>query len=253
MRGAVATVEEFMPGMMKVCSVAYPPISPVPPVNFLDIIRGWGQTWIWEDLKVTGGTNWIAQAIFKNSLVAMTDGFYIKEHYHDLCLAAFVLECTQEQGRVIGAIPEASAAANAYWGELLGLMAVHLLLLIFNAVSPGLSSRVKIYSESLGALSCIGQTPTVPCSYSMPALGHPEDNSSQLWWSFIPSEILPHQDTPRQLHSMGGLDLSGAAQCGVRCRSKGNALLPGHNRPPTARIFSTRTNLHVCRWKKADV
>jgi hypothetical protein len=34
MQGAVATVEEVKPGMMKVCSVASPPIRPVPPANF---------------------------------------------------------------------------------------------------------------------------------------------------------------------------------------------------------------------------
>jgi hypothetical protein len=159
MQGAVATVEEVMPGMMKVCSVAYPPIRPVPPANFLNVLRGWGQTWIWGNLKVTGGTNWIAQAISKHSLLAMTDGSYIKEHYHDLCLVAFVLECMQGQGHAINAFPEASAAANVYWGELLGLMAVHLLLLAVNTVSPGLSGRVKIYSDCLGALDRVAKLP----------------------------------------------------------------------------------------------
>jgi hypothetical protein len=32
----------------------HPPCSPA---NFLDVLRGWGQTWIWDDLKVTGGTD----------------------------------------------------------------------------------------------------------------------------------------------------------------------------------------------------
>ena len=57
MRGNMATVEEGMPGMKKVCSVAPPPIRPIPPTDFLDVLRGWGQTWIWDDLKVTGGTD----------------------------------------------------------------------------------------------------------------------------------------------------------------------------------------------------
>ena len=47
---------------------------------------------------VTGSTDWIAQAIGNNSLVAVTDGSYIKEHYSELCSAAFVLECTKGQG-----------------------------------------------------------------------------------------------------------------------------------------------------------
>jgi hypothetical protein len=92
MRGKMATVEDGMPGMKKVCSVAPPPIRPIAPTNFLDVLRGWGQTWIWDELKVTDGTNWIAQAISKNCLLAVTDGSYIKEHFPELCSAAFILE-----------------------------------------------------------------------------------------------------------------------------------------------------------------
>ncbi len=41
-----------MPGMKKVCSVAHPPIHLIPLTDFLDVLRGWGQTWIWDDLTV---------------------------------------------------------------------------------------------------------------------------------------------------------------------------------------------------------
>jgi hypothetical protein len=161
MQGAVATVDKVKPGMMKVCSVAFPPIHPISPANFLDILRGWGQTWIWNDLKVTRGTDWVAQSISENSLVAETDGSYIKEHYPDLCSVAFVLECMQGRGRAIGAFPKASAAANAYQGELLGLISIHLLLLAVYTVLPGLSNRVKIYSDCLGALGRVAEPPRI--------------------------------------------------------------------------------------------
>jgi hypothetical protein len=144
---------------MKVCSVASPPIRSIPPSNFLDILRGWGQTWIWDDLKVTGGTDWVAQAIADNSLVAVTDGSYIKEHLPDLCSAAFVLECTQGRGPLVGAFAEASAVANAYRGELLGLMAVYLLLLAVEMVLPGLSGCSTIYSDCLDALGRVAELP----------------------------------------------------------------------------------------------
>ena len=98
MRLDMATVEEGTPGLKKVCSIALPPIRPIPPTDFLDVLHGWGQTWIWDDLMVTGGTDWIAQAIADNSLVAVTDGSYIKEHYPELCSVAFVLECTKALG-----------------------------------------------------------------------------------------------------------------------------------------------------------
>jgi len=162
MRGALATVEKGTPGTMKNCSVASPPIRPIPPADFLDVLRGWGQTWIWDDLKVTGGTDWVAQAIADNSLVAMTDGSYIMEQYPDLCSTAFVLECTQGRGRLVEAFAEASVAANPYRGELLGLMAVHLLLLAFETVLLGLSRCAMIYSDCLGDLGGVAELPPIP-------------------------------------------------------------------------------------------
>jgi hypothetical protein len=159
MRGDMATVEEGTLGTKTVCSVAPPPIRLIPPTDFLDVLHWWGQTWIWDDLMVTGGTDWIAQAIADNSLVAVTDGSYIKEHYPELCSVAFVLECTKGRGRLAGAFAEASVAANAYRGELLGLMAVHLLLLAVETVSPGLSGSAAIYSDCIGALGHVAKLP----------------------------------------------------------------------------------------------
>ncbi len=70
----------------------HPPfIRPIAPTDFLDVLRGWGQTWIWDDLKVTGGTDWLAQAIADNSLVAVTDGSYIREHHPELLQISFQL------------------------------------------------------------------------------------------------------------------------------------------------------------------
>ena len=82
----------------------YPKIDAMMPI--FERLGGWGQTWIWDDLMVTGGTDWIAQAIADNSLVAVTDGSYIKEHYPELCSAAFVLECTKGRGRLAGAFAD---------------------------------------------------------------------------------------------------------------------------------------------------
>ena len=74
-------------------------------------------------------------------------------------MAAFILECTRHQGMLVGSFPEASKVVNAFQGELLGLMAIHLLLLAVNTVSPGLTGRVKIYSDCLGALGHTAELP----------------------------------------------------------------------------------------------
>ncbi len=162
MRSNMATVEGSTPGTKKVCSVASPPICSIPPTGFLDVLHGWGQSWIWDDLTSTGSTDWFAQAIANNSLVAVTDGSYIKEHYPKLCAVAFVLKCTKGQGRLVRAFAEAYVAAIAYRGEILGLMAVHLLLLVVNMVPPGLSGSATIYSDCLGALGGMAKLPPYP-------------------------------------------------------------------------------------------
>jgi hypothetical protein len=114
MRGEAVTVEEIMPGVWKVCSVATNTVCPEPPCNFINVLKGWGHMWIWNDLKVTRGTDWIAQAIAKGTIVAVTDGSYIREHHPEVCTAAFVLEYTRNRGRMVGSFPEASKTANAF-------------------------------------------------------------------------------------------------------------------------------------------
>jgi hypothetical protein len=233
MRGDMATVEEGTPGTKKVCSVAPPPIRPMAPTDFLDVLRGWGQTWIWDDLKVTGGTDWLAQAIADNRLVAVTDGSYIKEHHPELCSAAFVLECTKGRGRLVGAFAEASVAANAYRGELLGLMAVHLLLLAVETMSPGLSRSATIYSDCIGALGRMSKLPP----YRIPSRCRHSDilktimaNCANLSFQREYLHVVAHQDDHTRWE-----DISRAAQLISACDAGAKAILHSQdvtNLPP---------------------
>jgi hypothetical protein len=69
---------------------------------FLEVLEMWGNTWLWEHMKVTGGVTWVNKSIAHGTLVAVTDGSYIRELFPELCLAAFVLECSQGHGRIFG-------------------------------------------------------------------------------------------------------------------------------------------------------
>ena len=91
--------------------------------------------------------------------MAVTDGSFIRELYPNLCSACFVLECTEGGGKLIGSFAEKSKSANTYRGELLGLMAVHLLLLSVNWAKPGLSGECTIYSDCLGGLKKVAELP----------------------------------------------------------------------------------------------
>ena len=98
---------------------------------------------MWEEIEIVGGTEWLCDAIADGTLVAATDGSFIQQMHPDVCAACFVMECTKGRGRLIGPFAEITKSANAYRGELLGLMAVHLLLLSANKVQPDLKGKVK--------------------------------------------------------------------------------------------------------------
>ena len=114
---------------------------------------------MWDDLQCVGEDDWMAAAIADCSLIAVTDGSYIKELYPDLCSAAYIIECTKGRGRIVGSFADHTETANAYRGELLGLMAVHLLLLSINRVYPSLHGEAHIISDCLGALRRVKDLP----------------------------------------------------------------------------------------------
>jgi hypothetical protein len=65
-------------------------------------------------MKVVRGTDWLSQAIAEGTLIAVTDGSYIREHYPEICSAAFILECKHSGGHVTGTFPEALIEVNAF-------------------------------------------------------------------------------------------------------------------------------------------
>ena len=108
--------------------------------------------WLWDDLDGKEDMDWVIDAVREGTLLTVTDGSLMEEHIPHVCSACFILECTQGRSRLIRAFPENSRSANAYRGELLGLMAIHLLLKAVEVVSPGSGGTVEIFSDCLGAL-----------------------------------------------------------------------------------------------------
>jgi hypothetical protein len=129
------------------------------PSSFLGILCLWGNTWLWEHLRVTGGEAWLQDSIADGLLVTVPDRLYIREIHPNLCLAAFVLECSKRRGRIVGTFSEGLLVANAYRGELLGLMAIHLILLSMNKLHRDLSRSVEIVLNCLGVLKKVTHLP----------------------------------------------------------------------------------------------
>ena len=114
---------------------------------------------MWDNLQWIEDDDWIATAIAEGTCIAVTDGSYMKDLYPHIHLATVVLECTKGRGRVWCLLLEASQVACSHCGELIGLMAIHLILLAINEVNPGLEGSVHIYSDCLGALEKVKNLP----------------------------------------------------------------------------------------------
>ena len=79
----------------------------------LKVLIEWGSTWMWESLHLIGDDHWLENSIAAGTCMAATDGSYIKEYYPNICSAAYIIECTEDEGRIMGSFPEQTMAACA--------------------------------------------------------------------------------------------------------------------------------------------
>jgi hypothetical protein len=111
--------------------------------------------------------------------------------------SGFVFECSKGRGRLMGTFVEATTDAGSYQGELLGLMAIHLILRGVHEVRPGLVGSVHILLDCLGALHKVENLPPyqIPtqCSHS-DILKTIMTNCSNLSFTRIFSHVKAHQD-----------------------------------------------------------
>jgi hypothetical protein len=191
-----------------------------PPECFIEVLCEWKGKWMRENLTVFGASGrglgissdnnflWIKQAIESKSLFAVSDGSYIKQIHPELCFAAVILECQKSGGLITLSFAEGSRYANAYRSELLGLMAIHLLLLSFNKVWPELEGEVHIYSDCLGALNKVKDLPPrqIPskCRHADILKNILVNNCSGLTFSRLFSHVKAHQDDTKTWEKMEG-------------------------------------------------
>ncbi len=195
--GNICSVKSAALAVYNIVSTAAGLPTPEPPRNFWRAIEEWDETWMWDNLTIRGETSWLAEAIADNTLIAVTDGSYMKEIYPHINLAAFVLECSKGQGRLWGSFVEHTPDAGSYRGELLGLMAIHLILRGVNVVATNLRGLVLILFDCLGALNKVRDLPLhripMQCSHS-DILKNIMANCSNLSFSRLYSHVRAHQD-----------------------------------------------------------
>jgi hypothetical protein len=125
---------------------------------------------MWANMKLISDDGWLEDSICANSLVAVMGGSYMRSKFATMNSCTFILECTKGRGGLTGAFSEQTLAACSYKGELLGLLAIHLLPLSISKVSPELTGLVHIYSDCLGAIHKVGEPTTGSHTVQMQAL-----------------------------------------------------------------------------------
>jgi hypothetical protein len=95
--------------------------------------------------------------------MVVANGLYMPDLHTDLCSTAFLFECKSGQGKLVGSCVEFSASLSAYQGELLGLMAAHLVLTGIATLYPNLSGKVTVYLDCKGAINKLRNLPPLKC------------------------------------------------------------------------------------------
>jgi hypothetical protein len=193
-------------------------------------------------MRLTGDDGWLEEAIRDNSLVAVTDGSYMQDKFSTMKSCTFILECTKGRGRLTGAFPEQTIAACSYRRELIGLLAIHLLLLSISRVTPELTGSVHIYLDCLGALNKVKNLPPhrIPskCRHS-DVLKNIMVHCSGLSFTRLFSYVLAHQDDRTRFE-----DLSRLAQ--LNC-----AVDFGAKRALLKRMHSTCHANNLSHWRQS--
>jgi hypothetical protein len=89
-KGEYCTVKEVGLGVYAVILHTPWPQEAMELTSFWGLVKSWGNTWLWDNLKIIGNIGWIEVAIQDNSLLAVTTGSYMKELYPNINSAAFV-------------------------------------------------------------------------------------------------------------------------------------------------------------------
>ena len=76
--GQVCTIREVELSVVAVVSNTDSPREEIMPTKIKEVLKEWGCTCMWKSLRLVGSDEWIKDTIEGWTLVAVTDGSYIK-------------------------------------------------------------------------------------------------------------------------------------------------------------------------------
>ncbi len=103
-------------------------------------------------------TEWLKGALINGMLVGVTDGSCDRHKAKSCSGSGWILVCTASQRTLRGSFYEVSAVAGAYRGELLGLVALHTLILALANYYNVQTASGKICCDNISALNQASKT-----------------------------------------------------------------------------------------------
>ena len=127
--------------------------GPPDPSKFFDFLSSWGGEWMWSNVKNDDtDMRWVLQAIRNGSGIWCTDGSYNRPIAPHVSGAGWVFYCTVQRKKLQGSFYEFSPSAGSYRGELLGLLAIHILMAALEEYFQLDGHTAKICCDNQGAL-----------------------------------------------------------------------------------------------------
>ena len=114
--------------------------------------HSWGGEWMWDDFRAPDNTTWVATALEAGILVCVIGGSYNKSKALDISSTGWIIHDKASSRQIRGSFVEQSPETSSYRGELLGMLAIHLVLLTIDEQYgiEGLESQV--YCDNKGVL-----------------------------------------------------------------------------------------------------
>jgi hypothetical protein len=133
-----------------------PPLKPLWAIipTFWDSLLSRGGEWMWDYVSDrTTKPIWLKTALEEWTAILATNGSYSWTCQPDICSAGWEIACRKSRKILNGSFYKISSKASAYRGELLGLVALHTLILHVCQYYHLMLAQGKIICDSKSALN----------------------------------------------------------------------------------------------------
>jgi hypothetical protein len=121
---------------------------------FWDSLISGGGEWMWDNISDrTTKPLWLKTALEEGTSIFATNGSYSQTRGPDICGAGWEIACQKSHKILNGSFYEFSSDVSAYRGELLGLVALHTLILRVCQYYHLTLAQGKIICDSKSALN----------------------------------------------------------------------------------------------------